>query len=382
MSGRFYLDHNASSPMCPEAVEAVARACASASGNPSSIHAEGRAARATVDLARDRVAAALGAQPHEIVFTSGGTESCNLGVIGLALARGDGKTHIACSAVEHHAVLHACRWLAERMAFTFSLLPVDASGVVRLEDLPASVNGETALVSVMVANNETGTLQPVAEIAAFCRARGILFHTDASQAAGKIRVSPGEIGCDALSLSAHKFAGPPGAGALFLRAGVPIVPLSCGGEQESMRRAGTENAPALAGMAAALDAAMQRGDGEGARQFALVEALWEALSARHPRLVRNGHATARVPNTLNCSLPGASSEELLIACDLEGLSLSSGAACMVGTSLPSHVLGAMGLPPEVARSAIRFSVGPNILIADVPEIAERFVRAASRCVVS
>ena len=357
------LDHNATTPLCPEAREAMLPWMEGFCGNPSSIHAAGRKARAAIDDARETIASLLGAKPHEIIFTSGGTESCNLAVLGLARrqATRTGSHHLVTAATEHHAVLHAMKTLAVREGFGLTEVAVDALGMVDPASFASVLTGETRLASVMLANNETGVIQPVAELAALCRERGILFHTDAVQAFGKIPCCPADLGVDALSAAAHKFHGPHGAGFLWLRSGVSIEAIQHGGFHENQRRAGTENVGAIAGMAAAAEcAARSVAEGsESSRQANLREILWSGIRAVDPSAIRNADGAPVLGNTLNVSFPGCDGETLLIGLDLEGVAASSGSACMVGSIRASHVLLAMGVFEDNARAAVRFSLGKS-----------------------
>jgi cysteine desulfurase len=355
-----YLDHNATTPLCKEAREAMLSWLQGFTGNPSSIHASGRRARAAVDDARDCIAALLGAKPHEIIFTAGGTEGCNLALAGLARChRSASKFHLITAATEHHAVLHTLRALAQREGFELTELPVDRNGLIDFQSFEAALRPETLLASVMLANNETGILQPVSQLAALCRERGILFHTDAVQAFGKIPVLPHELGVDALSVTAHKFYGPAGAGFLWLRSGVSIEAIQYGGFHENERRPGTENVAAIAGMAVAAVLAVRevREDAEALRQTSLRERLWQGIKALDPTAIWNAQGMPLIANTLNVSFPGCDGETLLMALDLEGVGASSGSACMVGSIQASHVLLAMGVSDETARATVRFSLG-------------------------
>jgi cysteine desulfurase len=354
-----YLDYNATTPLAPEALAAMLPFLSEFCGNASSIHAPGRRARAAVDDSRERLAAILGAKAHEIIFTSGGTEACNLAVLGLARAHASRGRHIITSAVEHHAVLHACENLKHHEGFDLTVLPVDSAGRVDPEDLHSALRPDTVLVSVMHANNETGTIQPIEELAAICRARRVCFHTDAIQSFGKLPVRPDDLGVSAISLGAHKFYGPLGAGALYLRSGIAISRIAHGGSHENTRRPGTENVAAIVGMAAAAEFAESKRSGDEPRMRALRDQLWQGMAARLPSAVRNGHPEKTLANTLNVSFPGLDGEALLIGLDLEGVCASSGSACMVGSVQPSHVLVAMGVDPRVASSTIRFSLGTH-----------------------
>jgi cysteine desulfurase len=357
-----YLDFNATTPLCAAARAAMLPFLEAGFGNPSSIHSEGRKARAAVDDARDRLAAVLGVRPHEIIFTGGGTESCNLGVIGIARAHAPKGRHVITSSIEHHAVLHAMEYLRHFENFEVEVLPVDAAGVVDPADVERAIRPETTLVSIMHANNETGAIQPVEELAAICRSRGVLFHTDAVQSFGKLPLRPHEIGVSSASIAAHKFCGPKGVGALVLAAGVAISRTVHGGAHENTRRPGTENVAGIAGMAAAAEWAAGQ---DGGHLLPLREWLWEGIRRSCPEASRNGDPDRCLANTLNVSFPGADGESLLIGLDLEGVCVSSGSACMVGSVQPSHVLMAMGVPSATALASVRFSLGHTTTADDV-----------------
>jgi cysteine desulfurase len=354
-----YLDYNATTPLAPEALMAMMPFLREFCGNASSIHAAGRKARAAVDDSRERLAALLGVKANEIIFTSGGTEACNLAVMGLARAHAPRGRHIITTAVEHHAVLHACESLKHHEGFDLTILPVDSAGRVDPEDLDSAMRPDTILVSVMHANNETGTIQPIEELGAICRARRVCFHTDAIQSFGKFPVRPDDLGVSAISLAAHKFYGPPGAGALYLRSGIAISRIAHGGSHENTRRPGTENVAAIVGMTAAAELAENKRSDDQPRLRALRDQLWKEMTSRFPSAVRNGDPERTLANTLNVSFPGLDGEALLIGLDLEGVCASSGSACMVGSVQPSHVLVAMGVDPSVASSTVRFSLGTH-----------------------
>lgn len=361
-----YLDYNATTPLSPQVFAAMRPFLDEFHGNPSSIHAAGRRTRAAIDDSRDQLARLLGAKSHEVIFTGGGTESDNLAILGLARRRaadGCGKHVITC-ATEHHAVLHAFEWLAVREGFSVTVLPVDAHGRLDPARLQDALTAETTLVSVMSANNETGVRQPVAELSSICRKRGVLFHTDAIQTFGKEALPPlGASAFDAVSLAAHKFYGPKGVGALWLRGGISIDRTALGGSHEGDRRAGTENVAGIVGMAHAAHLALDGMEAEGERQRALRERLWAGVVAAFPTARRNG--ADALPNTLNVSFPGLDGESLHISLDLAGLCVSSGSACMVGSIQPSHVLLAMGVAPELAQATVRFSLGKMTTDAEV-----------------
>lgn len=377
-----YLDHNATTPLCPEAKEAMLPLLEEGWGNPSGIHGSGRRARALIDEARDRISSLLGAKPHEIIFTAGGTESCNLGVLGLARRhRRPGKpAHLVTAATEHHAVLHAMRHLASAEGFELTEVPVDSRGLLDPDRFEAALRPETVLASVMTVNNETGVIQPVRDLASRCRGRGVLFHTDAVQAFGKISCSPGELGVDALSATAHKFYGPLGAGFLWLRSRVSIDAIHHGGFHENQRRPGTENAMAIAGMAAAAAVVLdevRRGE-DSARQETLREMLWQGIRKLDPGAIRNAAEAPVIANTLNVSFPGCDGETLLMGLDLEGVAASSGSACMVGSIQPSHVLVSMNVPEQAARATVRFSLGKGTTQEEIHAALGALARVLSR----
>jgi cysteine desulfurase len=350
-----YLDYNATTPLCREARDAMEPFLTKHYGNPSSVHAAGREARAGIDDARDLLADLFGAKPHELIFTSSGTESNNLAVLGLARAEAGRGRHLICASTEHHAVLNAFEHLARREAFDVTFLPVDRQGRVDPGDLDRAIRNDTILVSVMTANNETGVVQPMMELARVCEQRAVLLHSDMVQAFGKTETDLN--GLAAASFAAHKFYGPKGAGLLYLRAGVPIEAVQFGGAHENQRRPGTENVAAIVGMAAAAEFVLRDRAQEQEREEILRDRLWEQISAACPDATQNGEVSDRLANTLNVSFPGLSSETILMALDLEGVCASSGSACMVGSVVASHVLLAMGLPAEMAGAAVRFSLG-------------------------
>jgi cysteine desulfurase len=365
-----YLDYNATSPVFPQVLEAMAQAQDPAIGNASSVHRYGQRARALVDDARTALAALLDADPDEVVFTSGGTEAINLSLRGaFDTVAPTGRKRLVVSAIEHEAVLNTARALAARGAEVV-VVQSEADGVVRVRDMAAAITRDTALVSLMLANNEIGTIQPVAEVARLCRDIGVLFHTDAVQGPGKIPVSVRELEVDLLSISAHKFGGPKGVGALYVRRGTRLAAQATGGRQERNRRAGTENVPGLAGLGAAARLARE----------SLAQA--PSISERRDRLehsilttvagtVVNGRQAQRVPNTTNISFEGVEAESLLIALDLEGVAVSTGSACSSGSLEPSHVLRGMGLPHTRARSSIRFSLGQRTTDREIDFVAAR-----------
>lgn len=339
-------------------------------GNASSVHHFGQQAKAGVDDARSHVAAMLGAEPSEVIFTGGGTESDNFAVRGVAEAlEATGRRHLIASAIEHEAVLNTVKALAKR-GWRVSLLPVSATGVIDPDALRDVITDDTALVSVMHANNEIGTIQPIAEIAAIAKASGAMVHTDAVQTAGKIPIDVKALGVDLVSISAHKFYGPKGIGALWLRKGVRLLPFVTGGRQERNRRAGTENVPGIVGLGAAAQLALTKMAGESARLRVLRDRLEDGVLNAIDGAQRNGAAEPRVPNTSNISFERIESESLLIGLDLAGIAVSSGSACSSGTLEPSHVLKAMGLPHARTLSSIRFSLGASNTNSDIDRVIE------------
>jgi cysteine desulfurase len=354
-----YMDHAATTPMLPEAVAAYAEAAGAGPGNPSSLHAFGRAARSRVTSARDTLAEILGCSPAELIFTGSGTESDNAALFGAAEAQRDkGRTGIVTTAVEHHAVLNACRRL-EKLGFRLTLLQPDASGRVSPEDAARAIDESTAVVSVMAGNNETGTLQPYAEIGEIARARGAVMHVDAVQAFGYGRWDLRRLPVDLLSVSAHKIGGPQGVGLLYVRSGTPFRPLLYGGNQERARRAGTENVPGIAAFAEAARLTFRDLDAKVRHVEEVRSAFLEALRAHlgDGAFELNGHALHRLPHIANISFPGISSENMLMNLDLAGVAASGGSACTSGSLQPSHVLTAMNLSQGRVQSAVRFSFG-------------------------
>jgi len=382
-----YLDYNATTPLCDDAREAMLPYLDRHFGNPSSVHLAGRAARAAIDNARDKLAALLRAKPHELIFTSGGTESCNLAVLGLARCPSSRGGHVISNKAEHHAVLNALEYLEKREGFEVTWLNVSREGMVDLDQLAAAIRPETRLVSIMAANNETGVIQPMRTISDICRERGVLLHSDMVQSFGKSASrtdsSCGEIESDlslvdAASFAAHKFYGPKGVGFLFLRSGLSIQPIMFGGAHENERRPGTENVAAIAGMAAAAEWTLKEKQHEQEREKGLRDELCERITQISPEARQNGDPARRLANTLNISFPGIDSETMLMALDLEGVCASSGSACMVGSVVASHVLLAMGLPMERASSAVRFSLGKWTTAEEIADAAEAIERIARR----
>ncbi len=374
---RIYLDHAATTPVDPKVAEAMAAVYRDAPGNPSSIHGEGRAARALVDEGRERVAAAIGAQPNEIVFTSGGTEADNLALRGTVRALRDKGDHVVTTAVEHHAVIDTCHDL-EREGVRVTALPVDRHGMVDPGDVRRAITDRTVLVSVMHANNEIGTVEPIAEIAAICRERGVVFHSDAVQTVGALDVDVDALPVDLLSLNAHKFYGPKGVGALYVRKGTPFQRVQTGGGQERDRRAGTENVAGIVGMGAALALAVRERPRESPRLAALRDRLADGIRERIDDVVFNGHPTERLPNNVSLCIAGVQGESLIVALDLAGTAASSGAACTTGSLEPSHVLLGIGLTRAVAQGSLRLTLGRSTTAQDVDDVLEQLPRIVAR----
>jgi cysteine desulfurase len=372
---RIYLDHNATTPLDPRVLEAMLPVLREGFGNASSLHWFGQRARAAVDEARGAVAALVGATPAEVVFTGGGTEADNLALRGVAAAAREPRRKVLYSAVEHHAVLHTARALAEE-GVPVEAVRVGGDGVVDLDDLRAKLDDTTALVAVMLANNETGLLQPVAEVARLAHQKGALVHCDGVQAAGKVPVDVRALDVDLLALSAHKIYGPQGVGALVVRRGTRMKPLLRGGSQERNRRAGTENVAGIVGLGRAAQLAAQDLAGEAARLAALRDRL-EARLLAVPGTRRNGEGP-RVPNTLNVSFERTEAESLLLALDLTGVAVSTGAACAAGAMEPSHVLRAMGLPLPRVQASLRLSLGRSTTEAAVDRAADLIASAVVR----
>ncbi len=378
-----YLDHAATTPVDPQVVDAMLPYLGEHFGNPSSIYGLGRTARAAIDRAREEVAAALGARPTEIVFTSGGTESDNAAIKGVALARRNEGNHIITAATEHHAVLDVCHWL-EILGFETTILPVDRGGMVDPDALARAIRPSTILLSLMLANNEIGTIQPLAECARIAHEHGVTVHSDAVQAGGAIPIDVNDLGVDLLSLSGHKFYGPKGTGVLYVRRGTPWMPQQQGGGQERSRRSGTENTAGIVGLATALRIAVDSMESTAAHCRRLRDRLREGITAAIADVSVNGHAEQRLPNNLNVSFRGVEGESLLLNLDMHGIAASSGSACTAGSLDPSHVLTAIGLPRDLAQGSLRLTTGRNTtdaqidrVLAVLPPIVEKLRRLAT-----
>jgi cysteine desulfurase len=356
VKNRIYLDNAATTAVHPDVIAAMQPYFAEYGGNPSSLHEEGRRARAALDNSRDRVAAALGVSRKEVVFTGSGSEADNQAVFGAARIRSERGRHIVSTAIEHHAVLHALDVLHDE-GFEITLLPVDACGLVNPESFAAALRADTVLASVVYANNEIGVVQPLAQLAAIARERGVLFHTDAVQAAGWLDVRPRELGVDLLSLSAHKFHGPKGVGVLYVRQGIELPPLVYGGGQEFGRRSGTENVSGIVGLATALERVTARRPERAQHAGRLRDRLEGGILAAVGDVYVNGRGAPRLPNHCNVSFAGIDSEAILMRLDLEGIAVSAGSACTSGALEPSHVIAALGCDPRWQRGVIRFSLG-------------------------
>ncbi|MBI4551616.1 MAG: cysteine desulfurase NifS [Candidatus Latescibacteria bacterium] len=374
---RIYLDHNATTPVRPEVLEAMLPFFRERFGNASSIHAFGQAARAPVEEARAQAARLLGARPGEVFFTSGGTESDNLAIKGVAYANRGRGSHIITSQIEHHAVLNSCQFL-EQEGFTVTYLPVDSDGLVDPDDVARTITDRTILVSIMHANNEIGTIQPVEEIGRIARERGVFFHTDAVQSAGKLPIEVDAMYIDLLSISGHKLYGPKGVGAVYIRKGTQIVQTAHGGHHEGDVRAGTENTPGIVGLGKAAELAFIEREAEAQHLTQLRDLLQRRLLDEIDDIRVNGHPTRRLPGTLNVSFTAAEGESLILSLDLKGIAVSSGSACTSGSLEPSHVLLALGLDPQLAQTSVRFSFGRDNTREDVEDVMEHLPEIVAR----
>jgi len=374
---RIYLDHNATTPLHPGVLEAMLPYYKEAFGNPSTIYSFGQETRKATDEAREKVANLIGASPEEIIFTSGGTEADNVALKGVASALEKKGKHIVTSSIEHHAVLSTLKYL-EKRGYKVSFLPVDEHGWLDPREIEEAITSQTVLISVMHANNEVGTIEPISEIGEIARKAGIYLHTDAVQTIGKIKVNVDDLKVDLLSLSAHKFYGPKGVGALYVRKGTRIHPLLHGGYQERRRRAGTENVAGIVGLGKAAEIASKEMVQQSRRESNLRDKLEKMIkeNINHCRL--NGHPTRRLPNTLNVSFEFIEGESLILNLDLKGIAASTGSACTSGSLEPSHVLMAMGVAPEIAQGSIRFSLGRDTRKEDIDYTVENLVEIVAR----
>jgi len=378
------LDNNSTTAIHPDVVVAMLPYLRRAFGNPSSIHRFGREARQAVDEAREKVAQLIGAKPSEVLFTSGGTEADNLAIKGVALAAEKKGGHIITSAIEHHAVLGPCQYL-EKGGFEVTFVPVDHHGLLDPDDVKRAITDKTILISIMHANHEVGTIEPIEEIGKLAMERNIPFHTDAVQSVGKVPLNVETLRVNLLSLSAHKFYGPKGVGALYIRKGTRISPQVYGGHQELSFRAGTENVSGIVGLGEAAEIVVHKMEAEGERLCRLRDRLWERIRGTVESVRLNGHPTKRIPNTLNVSFDLVEGESLVINLDLGGIAVSAGSACTSGSVEPSHVLLAMGRSPTVAKGSVRFSLGMGNTPGEIEYTADslkevvRRLRSASRC---
>ncbi len=374
---KIYLDHNATTPLHPEVLEAMLPYFKEKFGNASSIYGFGRDAKVALEDAREKTAEIIGASSSEIFFTSGGTESDNLAIKGTAFANRKKGKHIITSKIEHHAILESCKFL-EKEGFEVTYLPVDSQGKVDPEDLRKAIRDDTTLVSIMYANNEVGIIQPIEKLCKIAREKGVYFHTDAVQAVGKIPIEVQKLDVDMLSMSGHKIYGPKGVGAIFIRKGLRITPWSHGGHHERSRRAGTENIAGIVGFTKALELVDKEREDQNKHLKNLTQAFYRKLVESIPDVILHGDLNRRIPNTLNLSFKGVEGESVILSLDMKGVAVASGSACTSGTLEPSHVLSAMGVAPEIAQGAIRFSFGRDNTMEDVeyvasvlPEIVQR-----------
>lgn len=374
---RVYLDHNATTPVHPEVMEAMKPYFMDDFGNPSSLHGFGRKARVAVERAREKIAGILKCLPQEIIFTSGGTESDNMAIKGTAWARKDIGRHIITSTIEHHAVLEPFHFL-ERNGFETTFLKPDSKGRISVDDLKKAIRPDTILVTIIHANNETGTVQDIAKMAEVAHRVGVLFHTDAVQSTGKIPYEIDKLGVDMLSVSGHKLYGPKGVGLLYLNRKTKIHQLSHGGSHESNRRAGTENVPGVVGLAKAIWIAWRDMDEETKKLTRLTSVFTEEVKKRIPDITIIGDQENRVPNTVNIAFSAIEGESILLSLDLKGIAVSAGSACASGETEPSHVILAMGVPPELAQAAIRFSFGRSNELSDLDYVLDILEKEVAR----
>ncbi|GAB6275185.1 MAG: cysteine desulfurase NifS [Peptococcaceae bacterium] len=375
---RIFLDHAATTPAHPEVVKAMLPYFTSAFGNPSSIYAYGQEAKVAVEKARAKVAGFIGAKSEEVIFTGGGTEADNFALKGVVLANEHKGDHLITTSIEHHAVIETCKFLEKRGGFKVTYLPVDGYGLVDPQEVKKAITNKTILVSIMHANNEIGTIEPIEEISTCVKEAGILFHTDAVQTVGHIPVNVDELGVDLLSISAHKLYGPKGVGALYIRKGTRIFPFMHGGEQERGRRAGTENVPGIVGLSKAIELARQEMGEEAQRLVYLRDRLIQGLLENLDHVHLNGHPFRRLPNNVNISVDFVEGESMLLNLDLENICASTGSACSSSSLEPSHVLRALGLPPEQAHGSLRFTLGRENTADEVDLVVEALSRIVTR----
>ena len=374
---KVYLDHAATTPLHPEVLSLMYEFMRDTFGNPSSVHSFGREAKKFVQEARQKVADIIGAQLEEIYFTSGGTEADNIAIIGTAMARRKNGNHVITSAIEHHAVLDTCKFLAKN-GFEVTFLPVDKFGMVDPDDVAKAIRKETTLVTIMHANNEIGTIQPISEISKLTREAGVALHTDAVQTLAKIPVDVNDLGVEMLSLSAHKIYGPKGIGALYLRKGTRLQPIMYGGGQERKLRSGTENTPGIVGFGKAAEVGARELEQESSRIKGLRDKLLQRVLDEIPSVTLNGHPERRLPNNANVSIAYVEGESLVLSLDLEGIAASSGSACSSGSLKPSHVLQALGLPHELMHGSLRMTLGRDNNEEDIDYVIEALKTIAAR----
>jgi len=375
---RIFLDHAATTPAHPEVAKAILPYFTSAFGNPSSIYSYGQEAKVAVEKARAKVAGFIGAKSEEVIFTGGGTEADNFALKGVALANERKGNHLITTSIEHHAVLETCKFLERQGGFKVTYLPVDGYGLVDPQEVKKAITNKTILVSVMHANNEIGAIEPIEEISKYVKEAGILFHTDAVQTVGHIPVNVDELGVDLLSISAHKLYGPKGVGALYIRKGTRIFPFVHGGEQERGRRAGTENVPGIVGLSKAIELARQEMGEEAKRLVCLRDRLIQGLLENLDHVHLNGHPFRRLPNNVNVSVDFVEGESMLLNLDLENICASTGSACSSSSLEPSHVLRALGLPPEQAHGSLRFTLGRENTADEIDLVIEVLSRIVTR----
>lgn len=374
---KVYMDNAATTKLSPDVLNAMMPYLTDIYGNASSVHAFGREAREGVEHARNQVAAAINASPDEIFFTAGGTESDNMAIKGVAHKYAKKGKHIITTAIEHHAVLHTCEAL-EKEGYEVTYLPVDEDGLISVEQVRAAMRDDTLLVTVMFANNEVGTIEPIAEIGALCRERNVLFHTDAVQAVCHIPIDVRAMNIDLMSISAHKFHGPKGIGALYCRKGVVLEPVIVGGAQERKRRAGTENVAGIVGLGAAIERAHKNMSADMARVSALRDKLISGILKNIPHVKLNGHPTQRLPQNVNFSIRYIEGESILLMLDINGIAASSGSACTSGSLDPSHVLLAMGIPHEIAHGSLRLTLSDMTTDEEVDYVLETLTKTVKR----
>jgi cysteine desulfurase len=374
---RIYLDYAATTPTHPEVVKAMLPYFTEIFGNPSTIHTCGQQAKEAMEEARAKVANLIGASEEEVVFTGGGTEADNFAIKGIAYANENKGNHIITTPIEHHAVLETCHFL-EKRGWEITYLPVDEYGLVDPDEVRKAITDKTVLISIMHANNEVGTIEPIAEIGKIAQEAGVYFHTDAVQTVGHLPINVTELGLDLLSLSAHKFYGPKGVGALYIRKGTRLIPFVHGGEQERGRRASTENVPGTIGLGKAVEIARQEMDEEAKRVTSLRDKLISGLRAQIDHIRLNGHPRQRLPNNVNVSIFFAEGESMCLSLDLEGICVSTGSACSSGSLEPSHVMIALGLPPEQAHSSLRLTLGKWTTEEEIDRVLEVLPRIVSR----